>query len=666
MPVLYNLPVLKTTDPSVTVWVCEGEKDADRLGSYDLVTTTNPMGAGKWRDEYSETLCGRAVAILPDNDEPGRKHAREVAQSLQGKAVSVKVVELPGLPQKGDVSDWLDAGGTVERLRELLRETSEWMPAPTPEFVPVVSTTMHAGNNGVTGAGDRPAIEITTEWHIVVDQAVQALARDPDLFRRGSTLGHVVVEEEPTLRLSQGVELRNAHGTSRFIGHSDPAIGRCLTRNAQFFKWRKDQNGEDVAVNVNPPDWLIKNVATMEYWPGIRTLRSITGCPYVNPDGSIPNPGFDQATGTLYRPIGKTPAIPSHPNQQDARDAADRLLGLVDQFPFATGADRSVFLAGLLTAIQRPAIDGPVPGVVFNGNKAGVGKGLLVDTIGLIAWGHSIPTRTYPADPIEAGKVKLSLAMSGISAVHFDNLPEGGFFGNSELDSALTSTEVEGRILGQSRESGPLSLRPCWFISGNNVSPSKDAYRRWLPCNLQTDLESPHERDDIKEGNLRGHIRDNRLELLNDALVVLKAYAIAGRPKGRWATLGSFEDWDKAVRGAVWFATGDDCLATQRAAAEESQDRQDKLALLEGWRELLRERDGGLTVQEALQEVADYPDHYSMLRSVLLRMSRDGKMPTPQQIGIRIAAMKSQPIGGLRFRKCGDKNHAVLWMVATV
>jgi len=147
-PVLYNLPVLKTADPSVTVWVCEGEKDADRLGSHDLVATTNPMGAGKWRDEYAEVLRGRPVAILPDNDEPGRQHAREVAQSLQGKAVSVKVVELPGLPEKGDVSDWLDAGGTVGRLRELLRETAEWAPPATPEFVPVSSTNGDAGQNG--------------------------------------------------------------------------------------------------------------------------------------------------------------------------------------------------------------------------------------------------------------------------------------------------------------------------------------------------------------------------------------------------------------------------------------------------------------------------------------------------------------------------------------
>jgi energy-coupling factor transporter ATP-binding protein EcfA2 len=154
-PVLYNLPGLKAADPAEPVWICEGEKDVDRLGSLDLVATTNPMGAGKWRDEYAEALRGRIVAILPDNDEAGRQHARQVARSLQGKAVSVKVVELPGLPDKGDVSDWLDAGGTVERLRELLRETSEWTPASDVAIVgPAASTNGHgrppASTNGHT------------------------------------------------------------------------------------------------------------------------------------------------------------------------------------------------------------------------------------------------------------------------------------------------------------------------------------------------------------------------------------------------------------------------------------------------------------------------------------------------------------------------------------
>jgi hypothetical protein len=69
-----------------------------------LVATTNSGGAGKWRDEHSETLRGARVVILPYNDDPGRQHAQKVAQHLQGVAAEVRVLELRGLPEKGDVA----------------------------------------------------------------------------------------------------------------------------------------------------------------------------------------------------------------------------------------------------------------------------------------------------------------------------------------------------------------------------------------------------------------------------------------------------------------------------------------------------------------------------------------------------------------------------------
>lgn len=124
--VLYRLPDLLAADPDASLFVCEGEKDADRLRALGLVATTNAMGASAWRPEYTESLRGRRVVILPDNDDPGRSHAQKIAQSLDGVATSVTVVELPGLPPKGDVSDWLDAGHGVEDLRALVDATHPW------------------------------------------------------------------------------------------------------------------------------------------------------------------------------------------------------------------------------------------------------------------------------------------------------------------------------------------------------------------------------------------------------------------------------------------------------------------------------------------------------------------------------------------------------------
>jgi 5S rRNA maturation endonuclease (ribonuclease M5) len=117
--VLYRLPELLSSQEGI-VHIVEGEKDVDRLRELGLVATTNSEGAEKWRPEHAEFLRGREVVILPDNDEPGRRHAALVVKSLTGIAKSVKVVNLPELLTKGDVSDWLAAGHTVEELGELV------------------------------------------------------------------------------------------------------------------------------------------------------------------------------------------------------------------------------------------------------------------------------------------------------------------------------------------------------------------------------------------------------------------------------------------------------------------------------------------------------------------------------------------------------------------
>jgi hypothetical protein len=124
-PLPYRLPEL-LADPDATVFVCEGEKDADNLGDRGFVTTSNHGGAGKWRSEISHWLAGRNVVILPHNDEPGRAHADDVARKLAGIAASVRILELPNLPPKGgDVSNWLAAGGTAEELERLAAEAPE-------------------------------------------------------------------------------------------------------------------------------------------------------------------------------------------------------------------------------------------------------------------------------------------------------------------------------------------------------------------------------------------------------------------------------------------------------------------------------------------------------------------------------------------------------------
>jgi hypothetical protein len=118
--VLYRLPeTIAAAAARRTVFIAEGEKAAEALISIGLDATCSPGGAGKWQDEYGAPLAGADVVILPDNDQPGRDHAASIAASLKGIAATVRIVPLPGLPEKGDVADFIAAGGTWQQIEEL-------------------------------------------------------------------------------------------------------------------------------------------------------------------------------------------------------------------------------------------------------------------------------------------------------------------------------------------------------------------------------------------------------------------------------------------------------------------------------------------------------------------------------------------------------------------
>lgn len=210
----------------------------------------------------------------------------------------------------------------------------------------------------------------------------------------------------------------------------------------------------------------------------------------------------------------------------------------------------------------------------------------------------------------------------------------------------------------------PLNIRAAWFLSGNNVYPCKDAYRRWLVCNLRTELDKPEERAGLSD--LRDMIRNDRGVIVRDALTILRAHAIAGRPEPEWSGFGSFEDWSLVVRGAVWYATGRDCLTTQRQAAAEMPERAEKMALLEGLWELEKARFGraGMTSDEIVREAESFPDRYPTLNAALKSRGRAGKLADSRQLGNILRGMINTPIGGLKLLKYPILKHqAVAWIV---
>lgn len=139
-PLPYRLPALqKALKAGETVYIVEGEKDVHSLEKIGLIATTNNKGAGNWEECHSRHFpAGAEVVILPDNDEPGRSHAQKIYDSLTARGCNVKIFNLPGLPPKGDVTNWLEGGGTKEELLKLIINDGWSDPEPLSKDLPKV------------------------------------------------------------------------------------------------------------------------------------------------------------------------------------------------------------------------------------------------------------------------------------------------------------------------------------------------------------------------------------------------------------------------------------------------------------------------------------------------------------------------------------------------
>jgi hypothetical protein len=139
--VCYRLPELKGR---TAIFALEGEKDVDRAWSVGLPATTNAGGCGKWTQDLTAQLVAagvRRVAIIPDNDVPGRAHAEQVAASVHSAGLEARIVVLPGVPPKGDLSVYLAAGHTAVDVLALARAATRWTPTSAAPPDPVVADT---------------------------------------------------------------------------------------------------------------------------------------------------------------------------------------------------------------------------------------------------------------------------------------------------------------------------------------------------------------------------------------------------------------------------------------------------------------------------------------------------------------------------------------------
>lgn len=231
--VLYRLPELKTAlAAGRTVFICEGEKDVETLAQHGFAATCNPMGAGKWQPEHTETLRDATrVVVIADKDEPGRKHALAVATALHGVAKCVKSIELPDRNGQSvkDAADWFAAGGTADELRTLVTSA--------PEFTPTAAQTTDA--NTAPGSSPESEEELDAGAH---DKTLAVLATLPPLeFDRQAK------QEAKKLGVTVGT-LRKEVAKHRTKG-ADTLQGSAVNL-AEAEAWPEPVNGADVLAEV--------------------------------------------------------------------------------------------------------------------------------------------------------------------------------------------------------------------------------------------------------------------------------------------------------------------------------------------------------------------------------------------------------------------------------
>jgi replicative DNA helicase len=152
---LYRLPDLLSLPDGARVYVVEGEKAAEAARNIGLIATTSPHGAKSAGQADWTPLARKDVVIVTDNDEAGEKYANQVAALTKAAgADSVRIVRLPGLPEGGDIVEFIEHHrGDHEMSRseiEKLVDAAHRLPVANPPSMGVVE---RAGETVGTGAG---------------------------------------------------------------------------------------------------------------------------------------------------------------------------------------------------------------------------------------------------------------------------------------------------------------------------------------------------------------------------------------------------------------------------------------------------------------------------------------------------------------------------------
>ena len=478
--VLYRLPNLLQSaaiTPTPPVFIVEGEKDVDRLISLGLVATTNVGGAGKWLKKYSESLRNRLVAIIPDNDRAGRLHAVDITKKLNGISVKTITIRLPNLPPKGDVSDWLDAGGTTEQLLQYI----ESPPLPWPPLLDADDVA-----ESKSDANDDDAKPITNaDIEYVEDVAkVQPLPMEEILSRIFCCTNGWPRRVDTALFVHEPDGIHWLENASSFLGWLEQRTG--------VIEWRK-------AIGCVTKDELFQQLR--------RSAEAYLAIEH--------QPHFPLMSGHYY--ACKVP----EPGNGEA------IAKLVEKFSPATDHDEMLILALFATVFwggapgRRPAF------LITSDDGRGVGKSILTDMVSRLVGGHIELSANEDASRL---RTRL-LSPRGLAkrVARLDNVKTLRFSW-ADLESVITSATISGHRLHVGEADRPNNL--TWLITLNGPSLGTDIAQRVVVVKLLR----PSQRVEAWESDTLELIDTHRTEIIADIRAFFDLQPEPIPCHGRWAT----------------------------------------------------------------------------------------------------------------------------------
>ncbi len=184
--------------------------------------------------------------------------------------------------------------------------------------------------------GDLRIILLGTDQYRVINEAIEVLASDPQVYQRSVLL----------VRIRSGTD-----GACTIERLPSASIREILTQHARFF----DTAPNGKARKIHPPKWLVEGIEARPNWPNIRILNGVSGVPVLRRNGSLfQTPGYDPETRVYYAPQGQAIFIPDALTLDDARRGVEHLKEVISDFYFKSPADLSAWFAALLSPSSNP------------------------------------------------------------------------------------------------------------------------------------------------------------------------------------------------------------------------------------------------------------------------------------------------------------------------